>query len=59
MKGVLKKFLRRGGRRLAIPAGEDIELLLDHKTPAQVRVTIIVALTYFLMPADLIPDFLR
>ena len=35
-EGVFKKLLRRGGRRLAIPAVEGLELLLDHKTPAQV-----------------------
>jgi uncharacterized membrane protein YkvA (DUF1232 family) len=57
-EGVFKKLLRRGGRRLAIPAVESLELLLDHKTPAQVRLTMLAAFTYVLMPADLIPDFL-
>ena len=57
-EGVLKKLLRSGGRRLAIPAVEGLELLLDPKTPAQVRLTMLAALTYVLMPADLIPDFL-
>jgi uncharacterized membrane protein YkvA (DUF1232 family) len=57
-EGVFKKLLRRGGRRLAIPAVESLELLLDRKTPAQVRLTMLAALTYVLMPADLIPDFL-
>ena len=57
-EGVFKKLLRRGGRRLAIPAVEGLELLLDQKTPAQVRLTMLAALTYVLMPADLIPDFL-
>ena len=37
---------------------QGLELLLDHKTPAQVRLTMLAALTYVLMPADLIPDFL-
>ena len=54
----MKKLLRRCGRRLAIPAVEGLELLLDHKTPAQMRLTMLAALRYFLMPADLIPDFL-
>jgi hypothetical protein len=61
-EGVFKKLLLRGGLRLAIPAvegeGAGLELLLDHKTPAQVRLTMLLALTYVLMPADLIPDFL-
>ena len=56
-QGVFKKLLRRCGRRLAIPAVEGHELLLGHKTTAQVRLTILAAFTYFLMPADLIPDF--
>ena|GEM_PF-547036 len=55
---VLKKLLHRDGPRLAIPAVESLELLLDHKTPAQVRITMLAALTHHLMPADLIPDFL-
>ena len=57
-EGVFKKLLRRGGRRLTITAIEGLELLLDPKTPAQVRLTMLAALTYVLMPADLIPDFL-
>ena len=44
-KGFFKKPLRRGGRRLAIPAVEGLELLLDHKTSAQVRLTMHAALT--------------
>jgi len=57
-EGVFKKLLRRSGRRLSIPAVEGLELLLDRKTPAQMRLTMLAALTYVLMPADLIPDFL-
>ena len=56
-EGVFKNLLRRGGRQLAIPAAEGLELLLDHQTPVQVRLTMLAALTYLLFPADLIPDF--
>ncbi|MEO3387249.1 YkvA family protein [Mesorhizobium sp. CAU 1741] len=31
---------------------------LDPKTPTRVRGTLLAALAYFVMPADLIPDFL-
>ena len=57
-EGVFKNLLRRGGRQLAIPAAEGLELLLDHQTPVQVRLTMLAALTYLLFPADLIPDHL-
>ena len=56
--GVFRTLLRRGGRQLAIPAVEGLELLLDHQTPTQVRLTMLVALTYLVLPTDLIPDFL-
>ena len=55
--GVFRTLLRRSGRQLAIPAVEGLELLLD-QTPAQVRLTMLVALTYLVLPTDLIPDFL-
>ena len=55
---VFKNLLRRGGRQLAIPDVAGLELLLDHQTPVQVRITMLAALTYLLFPADLIPDFL-
>ena len=58
-EGVFRNLLRRGGRQLAMPVVEGIELLLDYQTPAQVRLTMLAALTYFVLPADLIPDFLR
>lgn len=57
-EGVFRNLLRRGGRQLAVPAVEGLELLLDHQTPAQVRLTMLVALTYLVLPTDLIPDFL-
>ena len=57
-EGVFRNLLRRGGRQLAMPAVEGLELLLDDQTPAQVRLTMLAALTYLVLPADLIPDFL-
>ena len=57
-EGALRRLLRRAGRTLARPALECLELLLDAKTPPQVRITMGAALTYLLVPMDLIPDFI-
>ncbi|MBD1192643.1 DUF1232 domain-containing protein [Vulcanococcus sp. Clear-D1] len=57
-EGALRRLLRRAGRTLARPALECLELLLDPKTPPQVRLTMLAALTYLLVPMDLIPDFI-
>ncbi|MEY3751069.1 MAG: hypothetical protein RLZZ11_184 [Cyanobacteriota bacterium] len=57
-EGALRRLLRRAGRTLARPALECLELLLDPATPPQVRVTMLAALTYLLVPLDLIPDFI-
>lgn len=57
-EGALRRLLRRAGRTLARPALECLELLLDARTPPQVRLTMLAALTYLLVPLDLIPDFL-
>ena len=57
-EGALRRLLRRAGRTLARPALECLELLLDGKTPPQVRITMVAALTYLLVPLDLIPDFI-
>jgi uncharacterized membrane protein YkvA (DUF1232 family) len=57
-EGALRRLLRRAGRTLARPAIECLELLLDGDTPPQVRVTMLAALTYLLVPLDLIPDFI-
>ena len=43
---------------MASPALEALELLLDPGTPSPVRLTMLAALSYLLMPADLIPDIL-
>ena len=55
---VLQALLRRAGRTLAAPALEALELILDASTPAAVRMTMVAALSYLLMPADLIPDLI-
>lgn len=57
-EGALRRLLRRAGRTLARPALECLELLLDADTPPQVRLTMLAALTYLLVPMDLIPDFI-
>lgn len=55
---LLLRLLRRGGRLLARPALECLELLRDGDTPPQVRLTVLAALTYLLIPMDLVPDLL-
>ena len=57
-EGTLRRLLRRAGRAIARPAIECLELLLDSGTPPQVRLTMLAALTYLLVPVDLIPDFI-
>ena len=55
---VLAKLLRRAGRTIARPALECFEMLIDGKTPHQSRLTVLAALTYLVLPLDLIPDFI-
>jgi uncharacterized membrane protein YkvA (DUF1232 family) len=57
-EAVLLRLLRRAGRVVARPALECLELLLDPATPAPARLTVLAALTYLLVPLDVIPDFL-
>ena len=57
-EGVLKKILLRAGRAIAQPALEGFELIMDNSTPTQVRISIMGALTYLIIPIDLIPDFI-
>ena len=57
-ESLLRRLLVRAGRSLASPALEALELLLDPGTPSPVRLTMLAALSYLLMPADLIPDIL-
>ncbi|MCP9833035.1 MULTISPECIES: DUF1232 domain-containing protein [unclassified Cyanobium] len=57
-EALLVRLLRRAGRTIARPAFECVELLMDGSTPPQVRLTVLAALTYLLLPLDLIPDFI-
>ena len=57
-EGLLRRLLLRAGRTIAGPALEALELMLDSDTPSPVRLTMVAALSYVLMPADLIPDIL-
>tara|TARA_B100000965_G_C19577580_1_gene752006 strand:- start:1521 stop:1886 length:366 start_codon:yes stop_codon:yes gene_type:complete len=57
-EGVLKKILLKAGRAIALPALEGFELIMDTSTPPQVRISIIGALTYLIVPVDVIPDFI-
>ncbi len=57
-ENLLRRLLTRAGRTLAGPALEALELLLDPSTPSPARLTMLAALTYLLMPVDLIPDVL-
>ncbi|KEF42010.1 MAG: hypothetical protein ER33_08425 [Cyanobium sp. CACIAM 14] len=57
-EALLLRLLRRAGRTIARPAIECLEILLDGTTPPQVRLTLLAALTYLLLPLDLIPDFI-
>ena len=52
-EGVLKKILLRAGRVIAQPALEGFELIMDNSTPPQVRLSIMGALTYLIVPVDL------
>ena len=57
-ESLLKKIILRAGRVIAQPALEGFELIMDNSTPPQVRISIIGALTYLIVPFDLIPDFI-
>ena len=57
-EGHLKKILLIAGRAIAQPALEGFELMIDNSTPPKVRISIIGALTYLIVPIDLIPDFI-
>lgn len=57
-EGLLLRLLRRAGRAVAQPAFECFEMLLDPDTPPSAKATVLAALTYLLLPLDLIPDFI-
>ena len=57
-QNLLSRLLGRAGRTVARPALECFEMLLDGATPHQARLTDLAALTYLVLPTDLIPDFI-
>ncbi len=57
-EALLARLLRRAGRTMARPAIECFEMLIDRSTPHQARLTVLAALTYLVLPLDLIPDFI-
>lgn len=54
-----KKMLKVGGR---IPFAEEAAsayfCAIDRRTPTRVRATLLAALAYFVLPTDLVPDFI-
>jgi uncharacterized membrane protein YkvA (DUF1232 family) len=57
-QNLLSRLLSKAGRTVARPALECLEMLLDRTTPHQARLTVLAALTYLVLPIDLIPDFI-
>ena len=57
-EGVFRKVLLKAGRTIALPALEAFEMVIDQSTPMQARMTMLAALTYLIMPIDLIPDLI-
>ena len=57
-ENIIIKVLIKAGRTIAKPALEVLEMTIDPLTPAQVRVSLMAALAYLVMPFDLFPDFM-
>ena len=57
-ENVIIKILSKAGRTIAKPALEVLEMAIDPFTPAQVRISLMAALAYLIMPFDLFPDFM-
>lgn len=57
-ENIIIKILIRAGRTIAKPALEVFEMAIDPFTPGQVRVSLMAALAYLIMPFDLFPDFM-
>tara|TARA_Y100001968_G_scaffold3728_1_gene3251 strand:- start:1120 stop:1485 length:366 start_codon:yes stop_codon:yes gene_type:complete len=57
-EGILKKILLKAGRAIAQPAFEAFEIMIDPYTPSEARLSMLAALTYLVMPLDLMPDFI-
>ena len=54
----IRKVLIKAGRFIAKPALEVLEMAIDPLTPTKVRLSLITALAYLIMPFDLFPDFM-
>ena len=57
-ENIVIKILIKAGRTIAKSALEVLEMALDPFTPAQVRISLMAALAYLIMPFDLFPDFM-
>ena len=57
-ENIIIKVLIKAGRTIAKPALEVLEMAIDPYTPAQVRISLMAALAYLIMPFDLFPDFM-
>ena len=56
-ENIIIKILIKAGRTIAKPAIEVLEMAIDPYTPAKVRLSLMAALAYLIMPLDLFPDF--
>ena len=56
-ENIIIEILIKAGRAISQPALEVMELATDPFTPAKVRVSLMAALAYLIMPFDLFPDF--
>ena len=57
-ENIIFKILIKAGRSISKPALEVLEMAIDPFTPAQVRISLMAALAYLIMPFDLFPDFM-
>ncbi len=57
-ESIFLKVLFKAGRIIAKPALEAMEILINSTTPTRIRLTMLAALTYLIMPLDFVPDFI-
>ena len=57
-ENIIIKILIKAGRTIATPSLEVLEMAIDPLTPSQVRISLMAALAYLIMPFDLFPDFM-
>ena len=57
-ENIIIKILIKAGRTISKPALEVLEMAIDPYTPAKVRISLMAALAYLVMPFDLFPDFM-